>query len=308
MDIMAFTPVERKEVGMVPATPVKDRAQSMLPPGKKWKMVWNDEFDGNELDRSKWDFRLNFWGYRSPTYTDEGVEVSDGSVKIHLVRKGDDFYSAELQTGSLTFDNPPEPDNKNLFWPFGEIKPPKFLHKYGYYEVRCRLPKNDGWHAAFWLQAPGIGSHPDASVCGVECDIMESYRLNTDGNVICGCGWGGYGRNRHWYGHYAFPFEETEDGWHTYGMDWTPEGYYFYADGKFVGSQLAPECAVSNVEEFVLLTTECHGYHRVFNHKGGEGETKNRMGDWGKPVPELFDAYPDCFEVDYVRVFDEIKD
>ena len=38
----------------------------------------------------------------------------------------------------------------------------------------------------------------------------------------------------------------------------------------------------------------------------GEGETKKEMGNWGKPVPELFDAFPDCFEVDFVRVYDEV--
>lgn len=40
------------------------------------------------------------------------------------------------------------------------------MHKFGYYEIRCKLPKNDGWHAAFWLQAPGIGSHPDPKYAG----------------------------------------------------------------------------------------------------------------------------------------------
>ena len=34
---------------------------SLLPDGE-FKLVWADEFDGNELDRTKWDFRLNFWG------------------------------------------------------------------------------------------------------------------------------------------------------------------------------------------------------------------------------------------------------
>ena len=33
---------------------VKGQAPSLLPPGN-WKLVWYDEFDGTELDRSKWD-------------------------------------------------------------------------------------------------------------------------------------------------------------------------------------------------------------------------------------------------------------
>ncbi|HQD38973.1 MAG TPA: hypothetical protein PLC26_00395 [Bacillota bacterium] len=31
---------------------------SLVPKDFDWKLVWHDEFDGTELDRSKWDFRL----------------------------------------------------------------------------------------------------------------------------------------------------------------------------------------------------------------------------------------------------------
>ena len=36
---------------------VENHEPSLLPDGE-WKLVWYDEFDGTELDRSKWDFRL----------------------------------------------------------------------------------------------------------------------------------------------------------------------------------------------------------------------------------------------------------
>ena len=65
---------------------------------------------------------------------------------------------------------------------------------------------------------------------------------------------------------------------------------------------MAPECPVSDVEQFVLVSTECAGYNRVFSKRGEDGELTLTP----KPVPELFDAYPDCFEVDFVRVFDEV--
>lgn len=302
---MPFTQVTPEECGMRETFAVLGHAPSYLPDGKRWKMIWNDEFDGDRLDGSKWNFRLNFWGYRSPAFTTEGVELDGNShLKIHLVRHGDDFCSAHLQTGGLTFDNPRDETSKK-FWPFGKKDPSKFLHRYGYYEIRCRLPKNDGWHAAFWLQAPGIGSHPDPSVCGVECDIMENYRQHKYGTLICGNGWGGYGAEGKWFGHFEYPFEESADGWHRYGVDWSPDGYVFYADGKRVGAQMAPECPVSQVEQFLLVSTECHGYNRVFSERGEAGDAVGCCG--GSPVPELFRAeLPDCFEADYVRVFDEI--
>ncbi len=282
---------------------VKNHVASYLPEGE-WELVWSDEFDGTELDTSKWGFRRYFWGKKSRTFTDEGVSL-DGESALHiaLVKKGDDYYSAHLQTGSLSYDLPKDTDG---FWPMGKMEKPKFMHKFGFYEIRCKLPHSDGWHAAFWLQAPGIGSHPDPKYCGVETDIMESWRKPSENLVICGNGYGGYGKDMYWPGHFEFPFVETEDGWHTYAVDWTKDGYIFYADGKEVGRQMAPECAVSEVEQFVLVSTECHGYNRAFANTNPFANAAGDAEYWnGAPVEQLKNAVlPDEFIVDYVRVFD----
>ncbi len=298
---MAWNNVELKDVGMVKVKPIEEHAESYLPKEKKWKLVWSDEFDGDKLNEDNWNFRTQFWGYDSPTFTDKGVEVSNGTLKINLVREGDNFKSAHLQTGSVTADIPRDPDVMG-FWPFGKKQKPKFMHKYGFYEIRCKLPKHDGWHAAFWLQAPGIGTHPDARYGGVECDIMENYRQHSEGQIICGNGYNGYGDECIFVGHFSWPYEETEDGWHYYAVDWSPEGYIFYADGKEVGRQMADVCPVSQVEQFILVSTECHGYNRTFKKADGAGRPVLN----GAPVPELFEAYPDCFEVDFVRVYDAV--
>lgn len=303
-----------------------NHADSFLPEGKEWNLVWHDEFDGTELDESKWNFRLNFWGERLKTFTTEGVELDGEShLRLHMIKKGDDYYSPHLQTGSLTYDIP-RPENARGFWPFGPYEKPKFMHRYGYYEIRCRLPKNKGWHAAFWLQAPGIGSHPDARFAGVECDIMENYRQYYDNKLIGGNIWGGYGSNNEVSGHFEWDFEETEDGWHYYAVDWSPDGYVFYADGKEIGKVVPPERAaeanvvranpnskyfilpgstavgpVSQVEQFILVSTECHGYRGPGFWSAPAGHPK------GTPAPILKEAVlPDYFEVDHVRVFDQI--
>ena len=283
---------------------VENHISSYLPEYSNWKLVWSDEFDGTELDESKWGFRLDFWGKHSPTFSRDAFVDGEGLLHLPLVLRDGVYQSAHLQTGSLTYDIPR--DSKGL-WPFGRYQKPKFMHKFGYYEIRCKLPKNDGWHAAFWLQAPGIGSHPDPRYCGVEVDIMESYKLATDGVVLCGCGYNGYGNDAVWPGHIHTPLNDPE-GFHTYAVDWSEAGYIFYMDGVEVGRQMAPKCAVSHVEQFILVSTECHGYNRVFEN---ESENATPAGDadvwWGKPVQALLDAkLPDEFVVDYVRVFDRI--
>lgn len=41
---------------------VENHVSTFLPEHSNWKMVWNDEFDGNKLDETKWGFRDYFWG------------------------------------------------------------------------------------------------------------------------------------------------------------------------------------------------------------------------------------------------------
>ena len=271
---------------------------SLLPKAYNWKLVWHDEFDGTELDRGKWDFRLNFWGKRFQTYTDKGI-ILDGksNVEIHLLEKDGQFYSAQLQTGSNSFDLPNRyqqianasnvPGVENEIWPLGELSKPKFMHRYGYYEVRCKLQKQPGWWSAFWLQSPSIGTAYDPSYSGIECDIMENF--TRDGEVTSGNIFGGYGSQRKSDARIRYPIGESEDGFHRFGVHWSKEGYVFYCDGR---ETTRTNKYVSKVEQFILLTTECKGYRK------GNGRT---------PDDKLLAAVlPDCFTVDYVRVFDEL--
>ena len=39
---------------------VPNHEPSLLPPGREWTLAWNDEFDGDRLDESKWCYRVNF--------------------------------------------------------------------------------------------------------------------------------------------------------------------------------------------------------------------------------------------------------
>ena len=60
----AKPPVALTEVPITKAEPVAGRAASLLPAGKTWKLVWNDEFDGAKLDDTKWNYRLHYWGFK----------------------------------------------------------------------------------------------------------------------------------------------------------------------------------------------------------------------------------------------------
>lgn len=66
-------------------------------------------------------------------------------------------------------------------------------------------------------------------------------------------------------------------------MDWSPEGYVFYCDGKEVSR--ANE-HVSHVPQFILLTTEVQGYRS------------------NQPIKVNGSFKDDAFIADFVRVFE----
>ncbi len=264
-----------------------NHAQSLLPEGRKWKLVWHDEFDGDALDESKWSYRLHLMGQRHRTFSEEGAVLDGkGNLLLTLHEKDGYFYSPHLQTGANFMDLPGEAYGDTRYrWPIGRFQEQKFLHKYGYYEIRCKLPTQAGWWAAFWLQSPIIGSTPDPVFSGIEVDIMENF--TRDNIVSHNNHWNGYGSAHQHIGSGERKLTETPDGFHVFGLDWSRDGYVYYIDGKESWRVDGP---VSDREQFILVSTECNGYR----------------GD-DTPAEELKQAtLPDYFVVDYVRVFDEM--
>jgi dienelactone hydrolase len=287
-----YFPVACKSVSTV-----EGEAPSILPNGKNFKLVWNDEFNGTELDTSKWSYRTNFWGKEAYWFAkpeDDCVEVKNGKVHLKLKKlPNGQFVSPQLQTGELIWDIPALGDKEQKgFWPLPQRPASKFLHKYGYYECRCRLQKKAGWWSAFWMQTPQQGCSLDPAYSGIEHDIMESF---TPGEVIrAAFHYNGYGAD---YKGFYIPQEHKDivvdtEQFHTYGMLWDENGYSVYIDGRLRGTYTS---CVSHVPEFVLITTEAKWYRA------------NKMT--GKGVPELEDAVRanDDFVVDYVRVYDVVK-
>lgn len=274
---------------------VADNEPSLLPVGRDWRLVWHDEFDGTELDRSKWDYRLNMMQKRHPAWTDKAVRLDGKGNAVFDIRIEDGRpVSSQLQTGFNFMDEPLERTtfgNDHLQWPVGKLHESLFEHIGGYWECRCRLQRMPGWWSAFWIQSPTIGASLDPARTGVEIDVMESFKPGRVAahNVF----WGGYGLDNHREkvgGSGDAPIPESDgDGWHRFGVLWDDKGYTFYIDGREDGRV---DGHVSRTPEFVLVSTEVKGYRNA-DHK---------------PVPEAFEAakHGDAFLVDYVRVFDAV--
>jgi len=131
--------------------------------GNEWKLNWSDEFDGNELDTSKWTYDIGNWGWGNNElqyYTDtrrENARIENGHLIIEA-RKNDMGYpwtSARLTTrGKVSF-------------------------LYGKIELRAKVPREKGNWAAGWTLGDEYVDELSWPYCG-EIDILESVGYEVD--------------------------------------------------------------------------------------------------------------------------------
>ncbi|MFM7182569.1 MAG: family 16 glycosylhydrolase [Verrucomicrobiales bacterium] len=221
-----------------------------------YKLVWQDEFNGTTLDPKKWRVR------------GEGVNRKLGVVSgktISLDGKGNCVIS--VLKG---------PDGKNLI---GQIATQGlFDPTYGYFECRAKMNRSIGPHVAFWLQSPTLGKTGDPAVDGSEVDIFEFHRRAPDTVHHC-VHWDGYGEKHKMHGNQAIR-PNIGEGFHTFGLLWTPKEYVFYVNGK---ETWRTDKAVSRRSLFIILSTELSG--------------------WGGDIAK--GKLPDQVVFDYVRVYQQ---
>lgn len=218
-----------------------------------YALVWQDEFLGNELDQTKW--KVRGIGKRALGYVSaDAVKVEDGFLKLFALHRNDSILISAVGT-------------QNLYMP-----------KFGYYECRAQLQKSPGIWGAFWLQSPKLSEGDNPILHGAEIDIMEFFKKLGRDIASHNVHWGPYGGGQHTTHGMQSYLKGLSKGFHTFGLEWTPEKYAFYIDGlKFY----EVTDGVSHIEEYIILSME------IPNNKKEIRKTK----------------FPDVFTVDYVRVY-----
>ncbi len=241
----------------------------------KGNLIWSDEFDGSGIPNpSKWDRpeynRRNNnngpdgWWSKEDSYLD-----GNGNLIIRvrkIANKNNDGDAYDYSVGAIRSKG-------------------KFEVKYGKFEIRCKLPTQKGWWVAFWMMQGNVGSVANGGVDGSEVDIMEGFGWNDKINQAIH--WDGYGSE-----HKSTGNKKTVNGvrndFHTYTLEWYPEMYIFYIDGK--ESWRSEGGGVCNQKGYVKIT--------------GEISTEDwAINQYWSNNPENA-QYPDSFIVDYVRVYD----
>ena len=131
-----------------------------------YKLVWSDEFNGNELDTSIWNYNYG-----------NGDNVA-GWGNNELEYYTDDKANVKVQNGSLIITARAEKDEngKTMRYTSGRLNTSgKASFKYGKMEARIKIPSVKGLWPAFWML--GQNEPKGWPYCG-EIDILETW--NTD--------------------------------------------------------------------------------------------------------------------------------
>jgi len=254
----------------LPSAQIPDWLGKRPPIDGEWTQSFNDDFEGNAIDTTKWRFLgENHWD-KTSHFSKDNTTVANGVAKIRFEKKrgfhNDDpkRHQTNYATGYLdTLD--------------------KFAQRYGYFEARMKLPRSPGLWPAFWMmpdRGAGSKSRQSTSDGGMEFDIMEHLTRWGPCRYNIAQHWDGYGKDHKSTGTDNIYFTPDKDGFITAGMLWTPGELVYYANGQEVARWKNPR--VANVPGLMMFTLP--------------------MGGWDND--DLDDAkLPDEFQIDYVRVW-----
>ena len=198
--------------------------------GKQYELTFEDNFEGDTLDLTKWEYcpeqrRQDVGGYWSNAMT----EVRDGNLWLWAkLREDGTPISGAIRSMHI------------------------FEQAHGYFECRMCFPKTTGFWGAFWMMCGHVGKVDGSAVSGAEIDIIESGECARK-RVNHAIHWDGYGKDHKSTVH----IDETPglyEGFHTYALAWTKEEYIFFIDGKETWRTSEPGICVH--PGYLKLTTE----------------------------------------------------
>ncbi|MBE0534713.1 MAG: glycoside hydrolase family 97 catalytic domain-containing protein [Phycisphaerae bacterium] len=223
-----------------------------------WTLTFGDEFDGDALDLTKWSPRDPWNRERNnelQAYVPDAFEVKDGILKIKAEKRKAEYSGKmrEYTSGMMSTYQ-------------------KFTQKFGWFEIRCRIPKGKGLWPAFWLLPDPLGWPP-------EIDVLETLGHQTN-RAYFTHHWRDENRKHQSHGGHVDTVDLSA-GFHTYAAEWSPDVIVWYLDGKeaFRSTRSVPkELPMYMLANFAI------------------------GGNWpGAPTEDT--PFPSTFDIDYIRVY-----
>lgn len=237
-----------------------------------YHLTYSDEFNGSSWSSEGWNTSYAQWGglrtlsanKEQQIYVDSGFTGS-GSTPLGL-----NPFSESNGVMSITAKPTPAEDRGALWnMPYvSGVLTSKHAQTYGYFEVSAKLPVGKGLWPGFWM----VG---DVNHGNTEIDIFEVLSQEP-GRIY---------QSAHKFGtdykstHESYYGVNTADGFHTYGLEWTPSDIIWSVDGV----QTLKIANFSDVPMYAILNLPVGG-------------------SWGGN-PDGSTKFPASLQVDYYRAY-----
>ncbi|MCR5110758.1 MAG: family 16 glycosylhydrolase [Ruminococcus sp.] len=257
-------------------TATEAEADSDIPEIEGYDLLWNDEFNGDALDETIWNYEPHEPGWTNEelqeyTTSTDNVFVRDGNLVIKAIKSekdGKDYYTS----GKVTAQN-------------------KKDFTYGKVVARAKAPEGKGLWPAIWMMPQDESYYGQWPKCG-EIDIMEV--LGSDVKTA-------YGTL-----HYGEPHGEQQgtvvldngsfaDDFHEYSVEWEPGEMRWYIDNELYLTVNDWFTAVQGEDEKPYPAPFDQPFFVQMNLAVG--------GTWPGDPDENTDFDNAEFEIDYVRVY-----
>lgn len=195
--------------------------------GSTWECTFVDEFEGKDLDESKWLVgETRFSGFHTgiTCYVDHPRNVNVRRGALFLVTRQERPFTCESPTG----------DFETKYTGGHVTTRGRFNQTYGRFEVRAKYPdaRNAGVHGGFWMypNERTYGAWPNSG----EIDVAEWWSSRPD-SVIPSLHYPGrdFWKDSGWW----CTVSNVSD-WHTYSLEWTPREMRVYQDGELCWSRV----------------------------------------------------------------------
>lgn len=254
-----------------------EETSAAVPELDGYSLLWNDEFDGETMDETKWNYEPHQPGWTNNelqeyTTSTDNVFVRDGNLVLKAIKTEKDgkaYYTSGKVTGQNKTD---------------------FL--YGKVVVSAKVPEGKGLWPAIWMMPKNENVYGQWPKCG-EIDIMES--LGNDTSIS-------YSTI-----HYGEPHAEqqgtiTKTGaesfsakFHEYSVEWEPGEMRFYTDDELVLTVNDWFTAISGQDELPYPAPFDQPFFVQLNLAVG--------GNWPGNPDASTDFSKAEFLIDYVRVY-----
>jgi beta-glucanase (GH16 family) len=265
--------------------PASAVSSGFVPPG--YRLVFGDEFDDPDVSRINENAtggRPGAPAWRSRYRHDRFTIINEEKqIYVDPAFPGTAGHPLGVQpfsiaNGVLTIAaNPADPVRvrpfvHNIAYTSGCITSELTLWRtYGYYEMRARLPLGKGFWPAFWLLTKRVVWPP-------EIDVFEASGVRPNDVHIGVLGPERTGNADTW----ITGAIGIADGFHAYGLDWSPESVAWFLDGREVWRR--PNTIHENM--YILANLALGNRDPKFI-----------------PNPDASTPFPGRFEIDYIRIY-----